>query len=379
MADQIAGWRQVPLDRGDTGQRIDRVLQRHPSALGRWSRSRIQRLIDEGGVTVNGRLVARAAQRVGALDEVRVRMEPDRPRTRPAAEPGSLDILYEDAHLLIVDKPPGVVVHPSFGHASGTLINRILAHVQAERADASPALLSRLDKFTSGAIVVAKRREVFTALQRAMAARRVEKEYLAVVAGRPTPARGTIDLALDRDPWDRRRVTVTDRGGQPAVTRYQRLAASAIGSVRTTDARPSSVGRRTTPDDDPSPVGLFSSPVSFSSSPDVSSSLVNASSPSRRRSFSLLRCHLITGRMHQIRVHLASKGWPIVGDPVYGNRARGSPAFPRQALHAWRVSLEHPVTGIRLTIEAPIPDDLRELMRKLDLLGKSELQAIGWA
>ena len=156
--------------------------------------------------------------------------------------------------------------------------------------------------------MVAKRREVVAKLQHEMRAERIEKDYLAVVHGRPTPAHGTIDLALDRDPWDRRKVTVTDRGGQHAVTRYERVADG--------------------------------------------------------EAHSLVRCRLVTGRMHQIRVHLAAKGWPLVGDPVYG-RPGVEPAFPRQALHAWRVALTHPVTGERLELVAPPPDDLVALLEAL--------------
>jgi len=157
---------------------------------------------------------------------------------------------------------------------------------------------------------------VLARLQHEMRAERIEKDYLAVVHGRPTPARGTIDLALDRDPWDRRKVTVTDRGGQHAVTRYERVADG--------------------------------------------------------EEHSLIRCRLVTGRMHQIRVHLAARGWPIVGDPVYGEprwRAIGDPAlagmlraFPRQALHAWRLSFPHPIGGTSLTVEAPLPRDLNDLL-----------------
>jgi 23S rRNA pseudouridine1911/1915/1917 synthase len=143
-----------------------------------------------------------------------------------------------------------------------------------------------------------------------MSARRVDKDYLAIVRGKPSPARGTIDLALDRDPWDRRRVTVTDRGGQPSVTRYERLSTAG--------------------------------------------------------GFSIVRCRLITGRTHQIRVHLAAKKWPIVGDATYGATADG-PDFPRQALHSWRIAFRQPRTGRELVIEAPLPADMRDLASGLGL------------
>ena len=143
-------------------------------------------------------------------------------RARPQAQALDLDILYEDDDLLAVNKPAGLVVHPSFGNTSGTLMNGLLDLARSWPGGSKPALLGRLDKHTSGIVLVTKRGEIHAALQRAMNARRIDKDYLAIVCGKP-PQRGTIDLALDRDPWDRRRVTVTDRGGQPSVTKYERL------------------------------------------------------------------------------------------------------------------------------------------------------------
>jgi 23S rRNA pseudouridine1911/1915/1917 synthase len=173
-----------------------------------------------------------------------------------------------------------------------------------------------LDKETSGIVLVARHREAHAVLQRAMARNEISKQYLAVVVGHPTPRGGVMSFALGRDPWDRRRVTVRDRGGVPAVTKYERLAVA-------------------------SPLAL-------------------------------LELRLVTGRMHQIRVHLSARGWPLVGDPTYGPRTYprfASPAlegtvrrFPRQALHAWRLTLPHPATGQELAIEAPLPTDLRELL-----------------
>jgi 23S rRNA pseudouridine1911/1915/1917 synthase len=232
-----------------------------------------------------------------------------------------LDVLYEDDDLLAINKPAGLVVHPSYKNVHGTLMNGVLALAREWPAGSKPGLLGRLDKHTSGVVLITKRGQVHATLQRAMDARRVDKEYLAVVWGKPSPARGTIDLALDRDPWDRRRITVTDRGGQPSVTRYERLGTS--------------------------------------------------------EGFSVLRLRLITGRTHQIRVHVAAKGWPIVGDAVYGRkfaRTTGGEtvavarAFPRQALHAWRLTLRQPTSGKPLSIVAPLPEDLRQLSKALGLL-----------
>jgi 23S rRNA pseudouridine1911/1915/1917 synthase len=222
-----ARWREVELDRGDIGLRIDLVLLRHLGHEPGVSRARIQKWLAAGRVTVNGAPAPRIAWRVAEGDRVLVDARDIRVRARPRAQDLPLDILYEDAHLLALNKPAGIVVHPSYKHAEGTLINALLWQAARWPSGDAPALLTRLDKMTSGVLLVAKRAEVVAALQREMRAERIEKDYLAVVQGVPTPARGTIDLALDRDPWDRRKVTVTDRGGQRAVTKYERLATSA--------------------------------------------------------------------------------------------------------------------------------------------------------
>jgi len=317
-----SAWRTIDIDRGDHGVRVDRVLLRHLRDERAISRNRIQKWIDAGDVLVNGAPPSRAAWRVQAGDEVRVKVEHLQPRTRPAAQAMDLDVLYEDDDLLAINKPAGLVVHPSYKNAGGTLMNGVLERAKAWPAGSRPGLLGRLDKDTSGVVVVAKRPAVHAALQRAMDARRIDKDYAAIVWGRPSPMRGTIDLALDRDPWDRRRITVTDRGGQPSVTKYERLAV-------TTD-----------------------------------------------QAYSLVRCRLITGRTHQIRVHLSAKGWPIVGDAVYGRKRKGGEptpideiafAFRRQALHAWRLSLRQPTTGEPVEIVAPLPEDMQRLATALRL------------
>lgn len=315
-------WRLIALDRGDDGVRIDRVLWRHLRNEKGTSRNRIQRWIDAGDVLINGRPPSRPAWRVRSGDELQVRVSRIPSRAQPQAEEIPLDVLYEDEDLMVVNKPPGLVVHPSYRNTTGTLLNGLLARARDWPEQSSPTLVGRLDKFTSGAILVAKRRRIHAALQRAAAANRIDKDYFAIVRGRPTPARGTIDLALDRDPWDRRRVTVTDRGGQPSITKYERLWTTA--------------------------------------------------------GYSAIKCRLITGRMHQIRVHLAAKGWPIVGDAVYSSiglktmtRGSAKPAdtigFPRQALHAWQLRLRHPRTGHPLAVEAPLPRDMRALADELGL------------
>ena len=310
-------WRAIAVDRGDDGVRVDRVLLRHLRHEKGVSRNRIQKWIEAGNVQINGLAAPRPAWRVQAGDELRVRVAEIPKRARPQAQALDLDVLYEDDDLLAVNKPAGLVVHPSFGNTSGTLMNGLLDLARAWPAGSKPALVGRLDKLTSGIVLVTKRSDIYAALQRAMNARRVDKDYLAIVRGKPTPPRGTIDLALDRDPWDRRRVTVTDRGGQPSVTRYERLSTA--------------------------------------------------------NGFSLVRCRLITGRTHQIRVHLAAKRWPIVGDATYGVKApdgssvEAAVKFPRQALHSWRIAFRQPRTGRELAIEAPMPEDMKALAAAIGL------------
>lgn len=342
----------MAIDRGDVGVRIDLVVLRHLGHEPGMSRARIQKWVAAGRVTVNGAPAPRAAWRVAEGDDIQVDVREMRGRRRPQPQQLPLDILFEDAHLLAVNKPAGLVVHPSYKNADGTLLNALLWHAARWPSGDAPALLTRLDKMTSGALLVAKRAEVVSALQREMRAARIEKDYLAVVHGVPKPARGTIDLALDRDPWDRRKVTVTDRGGQRAVTLYERLAVSdRVG--RREAASASGGGRR----EETIKSGSGSREATITSGGGTWETGGGETAPA----ISLVRCRLVTGRMHQIRVHLAHKGWPIVGDPTYG-RPGVPPPFPRQALHAWRLSLTHPVTGEPLTVTAPLPEDMQSLL-----------------
>jgi 23S rRNA pseudouridine1911/1915/1917 synthase len=223
-------------------------------------------------------------------------------RRRPQPEEGPLDIIYEDESLIVLNKPAGIVVHPTYKNWSGTLLNAVLWRVR-DRAGAQPGILTRLDKDTSGLVVIALTPGVHARMQRDAARGRVRKDYLTVISGTPEPTRGTIVLPLGRDAADRRRVVVREDGAY-GETRYEVLA-------------PLENGR------------------------------------------SLLRCELVTGRTHQIRVHLASSGYPIVGDALYGQL---DAAMTRQALHAWRVALPHPVTRQRVELEAPMPEDMRRLI-----------------
>lgn len=289
-------------DRGDARLRLDQAIVRRLTDVAGLSRTRVQKWIAAGHVLVDGRPSRRAAISVPAGAVVEVRL-PDGTRLRapPAAEEGRLDVLYEDEWLLAVNKPAGLVVHPTYKHASGTLLNAILWRLRADPA-ARPGIVNRLDKQTSGVMLVARSDDMHARLQRESTNRRMRKEYLAIVAGRPRQRRGVIRLSLGRDRGDRRRVVV-DPKGRASETRYEVLATKG---------------------------GL-----------------------------SLVRCELVTGRMHQIRVHLAATGWPILGDAVYG-AADGRLA--RHALHAWRLSLIHPETGDPLLITAPVPADLQSII-----------------
>jgi 23S rRNA pseudouridine1911/1915/1917 synthase len=311
--------RMVTADRGDAGRRIDHVLCRHLAGAGT-TRTRVQAWIEDGLVTVNGAPVRRAAARTALGDVIALPAAAEAMRTAMTAEEAPLEVLYEDAYLLALDKPSGVVVHPTYGHEQGTLMNALLWRARSWPATARPSIVGRLDKLTSGIVIVAKNAATHASLQRALASARSEKTYLALVYGRVNVPRGEIDLRLSRDPRDRRRVIASATMGLPSVTRFERLARVAAPGV-----------------------GL-----------------------------SLLRCRLVTGRMHQIRVHLAARGWPIVGDPKYGeprwseikDATLGSAlqAFPRQALHAWRAAFTHPITREALTIESPVPRDIDELL-----------------
>lgn len=232
------------------------------------------------------------------MPEVTEEIQTD-PRRRPQPEEGPLTIIYEDDWMLVADKPPGVVVHPTYKNTSGTLLNAVLWRVR-DRPGAQPGILTRLDKDTSGLVVIALTPDVHATMQKDASAGRTTKQYLAIVVGAPDPTQGEIVLPLARDSGDRRRVVVTPEGA-PCQTRYQVL--------------------------------------------------------STHEGYSLVRCELVTGRTHQIRVHLAARGWPILGDRVYG---APDARIARQALHAWRVSLSHPATRQPLEFEAPIPADMRQ-------------------
>lgn len=324
--------RSFDADRGDHQQRLDRVLVRHLADVPGVSRSQIQGWISAGQVTVNGRPAVRVAQRLSRGETVQLLL-PDRPpvRRRPQAEAIPLRVLFEDEHLLAVDKPAGMLVHPTPGRHRGTLLNALLAHAQGWNGDRQPRLVQRLDRDTSGVLLVAKHRQVHAALQRSLAGAEAVKEYRALVYGAPAQAKGRIDLRLRQDPDDPRRRIASRREGLSASTRYEVLAVSR------------GPGPGPGPGPDPGASGL-----------------------------AWLACRLETGRTHQIRAHLAASGWPLVGDPLYGQpRWKGLPDpalaracrdLGRQALHARRLTFVHPVERGPVTVSAPVPKDLAQLL-----------------
>ncbi len=325
-------------DRGDTGQRLDLVLRRHLADLDSATRTRVQTWIGGGTVSINGRGVRRVATRVAAGDVLTVDIpEASLPRARTIEpDPTTIDILFEDHSLLVVNKPAGIVVHPTHAQPGRTLMNALVWHARNWPSATRPSIVGRLDKLTSGIVLVAKTAGVHAALQKTMSRRDTEKDYLALVYGRVRPASVDIALRLMRDSGDRRRMVASESTGAPSLTRVTRLARVAAP-----------------------PVGL-----------------------------ALLRCRLVTGRTHQIRVHLAARGWPIVGDPVYGEPrwtqvvdpalADSLHSFPRQALHAWRLVFTHPLTSSRVEVEASIPVDLRALLEATKL-GKVSTRPSGFS
>lgn len=295
------------------GQRLDQVLAR---LFPDYSRSRFQGWIKQGAVSLDGRQ-PRPRDKVLGGEAVRIdaRVEPD---SRVEPEPLALSVVYEDDAVLVIDKPAGLVVHPGAGNRSGTVQNALLHHEPALAGVPRAGIVHRLDKDTTGLMVVAKTLTAHKSLVDQLAARTVQREYMAVVVGRFT-AGGTIEAPIGRHPVDRKRMAVVG-SGRPAVTHY-RVAERFSGHT-------------------------------------------------------LLRVFLETGRTHQIRVHMAHRRHPLVGDAVYGGR----PVFPkqateavrdalqsfgRQALHARRLTFEHPVTRDAMTHEAPLPDDLDALVGAL--------------
>ena len=285
------------------GERLDLFVVRKLPGL---TRSRVQKLIEEGAVVVNG-AHAKPSTRLEAGQAVAVSV-PAAVEARAAAEPIALDIIYEDADLIVINKPAGMTVHPAPGHPSSTLVNAILAHcddLSGIGGVLRPGIVHRLDRDTSGVILVAKNDAAHNALARQLKARTVEKVYIALVEGTPKPVEGLIDAPIARDPRNRKRMAVVE-GGRESVTEYRVVE--------------------------------------------------------RFRGYALVEARPKTGRTHQIRVHLAAIGHPIVGDGLYG---RPSELVGRQFLHAERIACDHPLTNERVRFEAPLAADLRRALAVL--------------
>ena len=302
--------------------RLDKqILETHPD----FSRSRIEGLIKSGFVTVNGAVAEKAGMKVSEDDEIVVEIPPPVPAV-PEPEDIQLDIVFEDEDMVVVNKRPGMVVHPAPGHFTGTLVNALLAHcpnLSGIGGVARPGIVHRLDQDTSGLIVVAKSQAAMDGLVQAFSSHRnIEKTYLAVVHGRPRLDAGRIENLIGRHPVDRKRMAVVERNGKIAITNYRMLECS---NVRMT--------------------GCVSNIQTF-----------------KHSNISSIECRIETGRTHQIRVHMASLGCPVIGDKVYGKSVldkKLDPVPARQMLHAWKLRLWHPVKRVEMAFEAPLPEDMR--------------------
>ncbi len=285
--------------------RLDKVLlDRHFE----FSRSRIEGLIKTGHVTVNGEVVTKAGAKVSETDDIRVEIPPPVPPI-PIAEDIPLAVIYEDDDILVIDKAPGMVVHPAPGHFTGTLVNALLHHcpnLSGIGGIARPGIVHRLDQDTSGLMVVAKTQPAMDGLAAAFASHKtVEKTYLALCHGTPRLSAGRIENLIGRHPVDRKRMAIVEKTGKCAVTNYRLVRT--IGPI------------------------------------------------------SLVECRIETGRTHQIRVHMASLGCPVIGDSLYGKGVldrRLNPVPARQMLHAWKLVFWHPVKNERVSFESPLPADM---------------------
>lgn len=282
-----------------SGMRLDQALA---ELLPRYSRSRLQTWIVDGSITVDGQ-AATPKSKVWGGESVQVQPTAHPSETAAQAEAIALEIVFEDDALLVINKPAGLVVHPGSGNWTGTLLNALLHHAPQFQTVPRAGIVHRLDKETSGLLVVAKTLEAHTDLVRQLQARTVKRHYLALVEGNVAHD-GKVEVPIGRHPTARTKMAVVSRG-KPAVTHYSVLQ--------------------------------------------------------RFARHTLIECRLETGRTHQIRVHMQSIGYPLVGDPTYGGK-KGPRVFKRQALHAARLGLIHPVSQAEMAWEAPLPDDMQALL-----------------
>ncbi|MAF94425.1 MAG: RNA pseudouridine synthase [Rhodospirillaceae bacterium] len=313
----------VPVTQDKARDRLDRFLAGAVPAL---SRSRLKGLIESGRVTRDGAAVTEAAAKVKAGEVYAVFVPAAAPAApRPQAIP--LNVVYEDDDLIVIDKSPGLVVHPAAGHPDGTLVNALLAHCGSSLSGIGggtrPGIVHRLDKDTSGLMVAAKNDTAHRHLAAQLEERKLERRYKALVWGRPRPGQGKVEGLIGRSPANRKKMAVVKKGGKPSLTRYRVLAA--VGAAA-----------------------------------------------------SLVECRLATGRTHQIRVHMASLGHPVVGDPLYGGgtkrRLKNAPEtvrlkisnFNHQALHAFLIGFTHPSSGVIMQLKSELPSNFNELVDNLE-------------
>lgn len=288
------------------GERVDRAI----ALLTGWSRAEVQALVRDDAVLVGGEAVSKS-RRLEAGETVEILAGPVTPQP-PEAEPVPLDVRFADEHVVVLAKPAGLVVHPGPGHQHGTVVHGLLARfpeVAAVGDRARPGIVHRLDRDTSGLMLVARTQEAYESLVGAFAEHAIDRRYFALVSGTPSAPRGVVDAPIGRSTRRRTRMAVRD-GGRSARTRYEVLE--------------------------------------HWDAPDVC----------------LLECRLETGRTHQVRVHLSAIGHPIIGDRTYGGRLLDD-APPRPFLHAHRLALAHPITGEPLDLEDPLPSDLEHLLASL--------------
>ena len=309
------------LRAGDERARLDKFLA---TALPDISRNRLKGLIESGHVRVGGETIAEPAYRVKPAAEIELRVPEASAEAAPEPQAMALDIHYEDGDLIVIDKPAGLVVHPAPGNPDRTLVNALAAHCGASLSGIGgvrrPGIVHRLDKDTSGLLVAAKNDAAHNGLSKLFAAHDLERAYLALVWGSPAPAAGVIEGNIGRNPRNRKKMAIVTRGGREARTRYRVREHLADGC------------------------------------------------------WSLVECRLETGRTHQIRVHLTSRGHAVVGDPVYGGRrgaakkalppaaAEALKQWRRQALHAYRLAFKHPLSGEFMEFTSPPPADMQALL-----------------
>ena len=306
----------------DAAGRVDKVLS---GLLPDLSRARLQALIAEGRVSRDGVQVFDGSAKVAPGD---YRIEIPQPvAAEPEPEDIPLTVLFEDAHLIVIDKPPGIAMHPAPGNETGTVVNALLHHCGDSLSGIGgvmrPGIVHRIDKETSGVVVAAKTDAAHQGLSALFAAHDIERVYVAFTRGAPYPAKGTIEGAIARSSHDRKKMALVKSGGRHAITHYK---------------------------------------------------VVKAFGPAEKPLAARVACQLETGRTHQIRVHLASRGTPCLGDPVYGSGGPSAPVraamaavgLTRQALHAAVLGFVHPVTDQALRFESPLPDDMAKLERLLE-------------